>query len=319
MKLARRSGPLLVLFAALLGAFPPTGAAPPPVAPAGDPGARGTVRRILRLSTGTVETVPLEAYVAAVLPAEIGAWAPAAALEAQAVAARSYAVARKDRHAEQGADLCDGVHCQVFNGLSRATDATRRAASATRGLVLVQGGRVIAAPFHSVCGGRTARPSTVWDDEETPDLEPVEDDACLASPGARWTFFLPRAQVPALAARLGFPEARFLEVWSHGDDARVSALRLAAPGGRSLVVRAFDVRARASEIWGWSSLRSTDFEVEERAAGYLFTGRGTGHGAGLCQEGAIARARRGESRAAILAHYYRGATTVPLDSVGARQ
>jgi stage II sporulation protein D len=318
--IARRPGPLLALLAGLLAGFLPARAAPRAAGTtAGDAAAGETVRRILRLSTGTVETVLLEAYVAAVLPAEIGGSAPAAALEAQAVAARSYAVARKDRHSDQGADLCDGVHCQVFAGLSRATDATRRAANATKGLVLVQGGRVIAAPFHAVCGGRTARPAAVWDDEETPDLAPAEDDACLASPGARWTFFLPRAQLPGLVARLGFPEARFLEVWSHGDDGRVSALRLASPGGRPLVVRAFDVRARASEIWGWSSLRSTDFEIEERPAGYLFSGRGTGHGAGLCQAGAIARARRGESCEAILAHYYRGAVTASLDAVGVRQ
>jgi stage II sporulation protein D len=269
------------------------------------------------VATGRVETVPLEAYVAAVLPAEIGGGAPAAALEAQAVAARSYAVARKDRHADEGADLCDTVHCQVFTGLARATAATRRATEATKGLVLVQGGRAIAAPFHAVCGGRTARPSAVWDDEETPDLLPVEDDACLSAPGARWTFFLPRARVPALVARLGFPEARFLEVWAHSDDGRVAAVRLAAPGGRTLVVRGFDLRARASEIWGWSSVRSTDFEVDERPSGYHFSGRGTGHGAGLCQAGAIARARRGESREAILAHYYRGAVTARLDAAGA--
>ena len=302
------SGTLLAL--PLLAVLLPARAAP---RTAETPGA-GPVRRVLRLATGAVETVPLEAYVAAVLPAEIGGNAPAAALEAQAVAARSYALARRERHAEQGADLCDGVHCQVYEGLSRATAATRRAAEATRGLVLVQKGRVIAAPFHAVCGGRTALPSAVWDDEETPDLAPVEDDACLASEGARWSFFLPRAQLPPLASRLGFPEARFLEVWAHGEDGRVAALRLVAPGGRALVVRGFDARARASEIWGWSSLRSTDFEVAARPQGWVFTGRGTGHGAGLCQAGAIARARRGERRDAILAHYYRGAVTAPLDA-----
>src|SRR3974390_2622181 len=59
----------------------------------------GPMRRILRLRTGNVDEVPLENYVAAVVPAEIGAHAPAAALEAQAVAARSYAVARAE-HAQ---------------------------------------------------------------------------------------------------------------------------------------------------------------------------------------------------------------------------
>lgn len=306
----RRSGPLLVLSGALIatslafGEAPASREAPP----------EGLTRRVLRLATGRVDTLPLEPYVAAVVAAEIGGAAPAAALEAQAVAARSYAVARLGRHAEEGADLCDGVHCQVFPGLSRATEATRRATEATRRLVLLQAGRVIAAPYHAVCGGRTARPSAVWDDEETPDLEPVEDDACLSAPGARWTFFLPRPRLPALAARLGFPEARFLEVWAHSDDGRVAALRLAAPGGRTRVVRAFDVRARASELWGWSSVRSTDFELEERPAGYQLAGRGTGHGAGLCQVGAIARARRGESGEAILEHYYRGTVTAPLEA-----
>lgn len=306
----RRSGPALLLALGLLAASLASGQAP-----ARREGSRdGPERRVLRLATGRVETVPLEAYVAAVVAAEIGAAAPAAALEAQAVAARSYAVARVGRHAEEGADLCDGVHCQVFPGLSRATASTRRATEATRGLVLLQAGRVIAAPYHAVCGGRTARPSAVWDDEETPDLAPVADDACLSAPGARWTFFLPRSRLPALASRLGFPEARFLEVWAHSDDGRVAALRLAAPGGRTRVVRAFDLRARASELWGWSSVRSTDFELEERPAGYQLSGRGTGHGAGLCQVGAIARARRGESREAILAHYYRGTVTAPLEA-----
>lgn len=315
MKLARSAVLGACVLLAGAAALPPARAASRiPADAAGE-----TTRRVLRLATGAVETVPLEAYVAAVLPDEIGGNAPPAALEAQAVAARSYAVAQKGRHADRGADVCDSVHCQVFRGLERAREATRRAAAATSGRVLVQGGHVVAAPFHAVCGGRTARPSAIWDDEETPDLVPVEDDACLTAPGARWTFFLPRASVPSLAEKLGFPAARFLEVWAHADDGRVAALRFAAPGGRSRVVRAFDVRARASELWGWSSIRSTDFEVEERPAGYAFAGRGTGHGAGLCQAGAIVRARRGESRDAILAHYYRGAAVAALGAAEAAE
>ncbi|HVO49428.1 MAG TPA: SpoIID/LytB domain-containing protein [Thermoanaerobaculia bacterium] len=273
-------------------------------------------RRILRLRTGDVDEVPLEDYVAAVLPPEIGAHAPGPALEAQAVAARSYAVARAERHIEEGADLCDGTHCQVFKGLLAATPASRAAAAATAGLVLAQGGKVIAAPFHAVCGGRTARPRDVWDDEETPDLEPVDDDACLSAPGAVWTFSLARRDVPSLAATVGFPEGRFLEVYGHDESRRVSMVRFAAAGGIARVVRGFEFRKAATGLWGWDSVRSTDFEVEETRAVYLLHGRGTGHGAGLCQAGAIARAKRGESRDAILALYYRGATVVRLDSRG---
>ena len=275
------------------------------------------VCRVLRQATGRVEVVPLEAYVAAVLPAEIGSHAPPAALEAQAVAARSYAVAKAGRHQEVGADLCDTTHCQVFQGLGRATAATGRAADTTRGLVLVQKGRVIAAPFSAVCGGRTARPADVWDDEEIPDLESVEDDACEGAEGASWTFRLLRSAIPELGEALGIPEARFLEVFGRDSGGRVSAVRLAGPGGRSLVVRGFEFRKTASALWGWGSVRSTWFELEESRHEYLLAGRGTGHGAGLCQRGAIVRARRGETWQAILAHYYRGAEVVPLDRIEA--
>ena len=274
-------------------------------------------RRILRLANHKVDTVPLEAYVAAVLPAEIGSQSPPAALEAPAVAARSYALAKSDRHEDEGADLCDGTHCQVFQGLSRATAATRRAAEATRGLVLVQEGRVIAAPFNANCGGRTARPADVWDDEEIPDLQSVEDDACLGTAGSTWSYRLPRSSIPTLGAALGLPEARFLEVYGRDAAERVTAMRLVEPGGKSLIVRGFDFRKLVSELWGWATVRSTWFDVAEVRSEYVLSGRGTGHGAGLCQTGAIVRAKRGESWQAILAHYYRGASVAPLDAVEA--
>ena len=270
--------------------------------------------RVLRTASGRVEEIDVEAYVAAVLPGEIGRRAPAAALEAQAVAARSYALARRTRHADEGADLCDAVHCQVFLGLSSATAETRAAAAATVGVVLVQKGRIIPAPFHAVCGGRTARPRDVWDDEENPDLFPVEDDACSGAPGFAWSFSLPRKELPRLAQALGLPEARFVEVYGRDDTGRVSMLRLVAHGGASRVVRGFDFRKAASEIWGWASVRSTAFEMSESRTEYFLAGRGTGHGAGMCQAGAIERARRGETRDAILGLYYRGASASTVDS-----
>ena len=167
-----------------------------------------------------------------------------------------------------------------------------------------------------MCGGRTARPADVWDDEEIPDLASVSDDACLSAPGATWSFTIPRAAVTALADSLGFPGARFLEVYGHDASGRGSMVRFAAPGGASRVARGFEFRRAALELWGWASVRSTDFTVEETPPAYILSGRGTGHGAGMCQAGAIARAKRGETRDAILALYYRGASVVRLDSRG---
>ena len=288
---------------------------PAVVTPAAAP--RFATRRILRLATHTVETVPLEDYVAAVIPAEIGN-APLAALEAQAIAARSFALARWARHEDEDADLCDGTHCQVFRGLDAATPASRRAAEATRGLVLMQNGRIIGAPFHASCGGHTARPTDVWDDEEMPDLVPVADDACLSGPGASWTWEMPRADVARLGRAFGLPQARFLEVYGRNADGRVSTVRLAAPGGRSLSIRGFDFRRVATRLFGVRTVRSTAFTVHETKSEYVLTGQGSGHGAGLCQVGAIARARRGETWQRILAVYYQGARVGTLEALAAR-
>ena len=82
------------------------------------------------------------------------------------------------------------------------------------------------------------------------------------------------------------------------------------------MVRGFEFRRAASELWGWDSVRSTDFMLEETRPAYLLSERGTGHGAGMCQAGAIARAKRGERRDAILRLYYRGAELIPLDCIG---
>jgi stage II sporulation protein D len=273
-------------------------------------------RRILRLASHATETVPLESYVAAVLPAEIGN-APPAALEAQAIAARSFALARWSRHGDDDADLCDGTHCQVFHGLESATPASRRAAEATRGLVLVQGGRIIGAPFHASCGGHTARPTDVWDDEEMPNLSAVADDACVSGPGANWTFAMPRVGLSVLGRAFGLPDARFLEVFGRSSDGRVSTVRLAAPGGRSLSIRGFDFRRVATRLFGVQSVRSTAFEVSETKSAYVLSGHGSGHGAGLCQVGAIARARRGETWEQILGVYYKGATVARLEGLRA--
>ena len=119
-----------------------------------------------------------------------------------------------------------------------------------------------------------------------------------------------------LAATVGFPEGRLLEVYGHDESWCVSMVRFAAPGGAARVVRGFDFRKAASALWGWDSVRSMDIEVEGSRAAYLLRGRGTSHGAGLCQAGAIVRARRGETRDAILALYRKGAVVARLDSRG---
>lgn len=107
-----------------------------------------------------INIVNLEEYLYGVLPAEMPSDWPLEALKAQAVVARNQAMAKLGRHKEDGFDLCDDVHCQVYAGVSRETQTARKAVDSTRGEVLVYKGKVIDAVYHSSCGGHTQ--DNIW-------------------------------------------------------------------------------------------------------------------------------------------------------------
>jgi stage II sporulation protein D len=128
---------------------------------------------------------------------------------------------------------------------------------------------------------------------------------------------MPRKELALLGRAFGLPDARYLEVFGRRPDGRVSTVRLAAPGGRSMSIRGFDFRRVAMRLFGIASVRSTAFSVTEAKTEYVLSGRGSGHGAGLCQVGAIARARRGETWQQILGVYYKGASVGRLETLRA--
>ncbi len=141
-----------------------------------------------------INAVRIEAYLRGVVPAELGrgAGVPEAALQAQAIAARSYTLFYLGRHAAEGFDLVDGPADQVYEGVTGETAAATAALEATCGVVATHAGRPIRANYSSTCGGKTAASGHVWPGEDFPYLRSVKDraggkDACAASPQYRWT------------------------------------------------------------------------------------------------------------------------------------
>jgi SpoIID/LytB domain protein len=123
-----------------------------------------------------VVQLPIEKYLEGVLPSEMHAGFPREALKAQAVAARSKALANLGLlHTADPFDLCADVHCQVFSGLSRAADGTSRAVRETAGLVLWNDGRICDAVYGAVCGGHTEDVNRAWQTRPKAHLRGVED------------------------------------------------------------------------------------------------------------------------------------------------
>ena len=114
-----------------------------------------------------VNTLDLETYLRGVVPKEMGAWEfpSLEALKAQAVAARTYAVANRGKRAADGFDMGDTVADQVYGGRDGEQSLTDRAIQETEGLFATYGGKPILALFMANCGGHTVDVAQVFGGE----------------------------------------------------------------------------------------------------------------------------------------------------------
>ncbi|HJO39228.1 MAG: SpoIID/LytB domain-containing protein [Vicinamibacterales bacterium] len=229
----------------------------------------------------------------------------------QAVLARTYAVANLGRHAREGFDLCSETHCQVYRPPDaypeRFRSMARAAAAETRGVILAYEGRPIQALFHSDCGGHTSDAGIVWGGVTPPYLLAVPDP--VEATHRPWQFDLSAEQLREALngdarTRVGNRVDR-IDVVER--DVAGRATRVVIDGERAPMVRGEELRAVLTAAFGARTVKSTRFDVRRDGNRFSFVGTGFGHGVGLCQVGAIARARRGESFVAILGHYYAGA------------
>lgn len=243
-----------------------------------------------------IRELRLEDYVAGVVGGEMPARFPRAALEAQAVAARSYALTRKveAQAANRRWDIATGVLAQVF---AHAHPAARAAAEATAGEVLVHGMEPVEAYFHAVCGGHTEAGLPALN-RDLPYLASVECRRCERAPRARWRVNVPAAELGRAA---GLGRASALRVTSRSPSGRAERVEVSA-GRRTATLSAADLRQRL----GYLRLPSLDFEAAPARGGFELRGRGLGHGAGMCQWGAAGMAREGAGYREILLHYYPG-------------
>ncbi len=132
-----------------------------------------------------IDYISLDDYLRGVVPREVMASWPPAALRAQAIAARTYAIASLGRHANRDFDLCPTDHCQVYGGIDSEKTSTNIAVDSTSGKIITYRGKVISAVYHSSSGGSTAEVASVWN-ESVPYLKSTIDWD-QNSPYNQWT------------------------------------------------------------------------------------------------------------------------------------
>ena len=279
--------------------------------------------QVVERGVPSIQRLPLEEYVQGSILAE---FAPAAAelaaaermYEVQAIISRTYAVSNSSRHARDGFDLCATSHCQLYDAsrlrTSRWARAAVEAAQRTAGTVLWYDSAPARAVFHADCGGHTSAAASVWGGRDRPYLQAVPDNGPAEPVHAPWRYEV--AQPVLLSALNADPRTRVgdrldtIEVLDRDPAGR--AERIALHGHREAIVRGEELRDVLSRAFGARAIRSTRLTVRRDGATFTFEGRGFGHGVGLCQAGAFARLRAGESPASILQRYFPGTTLLTL-------
>ena len=276
------------------------------------PDPQATIRVLL---DGQPSNVPLEEYVRGVILAEFAPRGGDVAavermLEVQAIVSRTFALG--SRHRAEGYDVCATTHCQLYDpertARSRWAHAAAEAVRRTAGVIVWFGGVPAGVVYHADCGGQTSAAHDVWNGNDPSYLAAVADDGPAAAAHGEWRF---SPGDPALLAALNADARTKVGIRIHridvlSRDTAGRALLVALDGERSPLVRGEELRAVIARAFGARSLRSTRFDVVRTAAGFEFTGRGFGHGVGLCQVGAFARIAAGAPTREVIAHYFPG-------------
>jgi stage II sporulation protein D len=250
-----------------------------------------------------INVVDLEHYLYSVVGSEMEASWPSAALQAQAIVARTYAVAHLGTRDWLGYDLLAGEQDQAYQGMQAEAPPVASAVDATRGTVLTYGSDLVHAYYSSCDGGYTSRGDALSDPQ--PYLVSVPDSFCRSSPDEQWTADVPLDDfAPAFADRFG-DVGQIVAVHAGEADSSGRLETVTVLGtleSRSIPATSF--RALA----GTHLVRSTRISsIEVVGLAIRVSGSGFGHGVGMSQWGARGMAEAGRSAEDILKFYYRGA------------
>jgi SpoIID/LytB domain protein len=307
---------------------------------------RGAVE-VVQSASGSltaVNVLDIETYLRGVVPSEMPARYPKAALQAQAVAARGQALMKAGRHRSEGFDLCATEHCQVYGGATREDPNSDQAVASTWGEVLEYDGRLADTLYSSNCGGHTANNEDYWHKQRavpylraTVDYDPAVVDLTFPlaqeqlktylkyAPAVncnqpeyakasrhRWWSVVPREQLAqSLTAVAGdFGGLLDVRVTDRADSGLVR--ELAVIGTKQLV----KLRGGAELRRALGGINSASFAIEpirekgDPPVAFAIWGAGWGHQVGLCQVGAAGLADKGWDYRQILSKYYTGCTVV---------
>jgi len=219
---------------------------------------RGIFRFVASSSSFTVvNELLIEDYLKGVLKIEVNPNWPMEALRAQAITARTYALAEKGRHGSAGFDVCATDHCLPYRGVSAEDSRLTQAIESTRGMVLYYGGKPAVTFFHSDSGGWTSNVQSVWG-QDIPYLRSVQEPFEYQSPYSSWSLRISGDEIGRRLSRAGINVGSVFEIRpvKYGPGGRVEMVEVVGNRGRK-TIKSHDLRMAL----GAKELKSTMFSV----------------------------------------------------------
>ncbi len=256
------------------------------------------------ISSGTsgltiVNIAEMNNYLAGVVESEGGGGKHLEYYKAQAVMSRTYALKYMGKHKKEGFDLCDRTHCQAYFSMLKNTALIDTAVWHTQNHVLLDKKKqFIDCYFHANCGGQLAEPQHVWN-SKIEYLSTFKDTFCTYSKQATWQKSIPMEEWKnVMVNQFHYPtsDSTLLNAMFFFDQPYRKAFYLHPTLGIPLR----DLRDKFN-------LKSTFFSVYPENGQVILSGKGFGHGVGMCQEGAMKMAKQGFSYIQILNFYFPGA------------
>ena len=261
-----------------------------------------TYIRVKRLSSGKIETIPIEEYIVGVLAGEMPIDFEMEALKAQAVASRSYALKRIEYNKDKEYDVVDSIMNQVYldndylheawgDNYIKNINKLRKAVNSTIDEYLTCNDEVIDAMFFSTSNDYTEDSGNVFN-FTVPYLLSVD------SP---WDKEVSSAYI----TNRNIPLTEFYDKLSLEYDKNLNIeITKRSSTNRILLLKINNKEFKGTELYNRLSLRSTDFTIELKGDYLTITTKGYGHGVGMSQYGALGMAKKGYTYKEILSHYY---------------
>ncbi|MEE0890145.1 MAG: SpoIID/LytB domain-containing protein [Bacteroidales bacterium] len=245
-----------------------------------------------------INVVKTDNYIAGVVQSETwGATTNIDFFKVQAICCRNYLMNNLEKHASEGYNLCDGVHCQAYKTRANKKEVTEGAYKSKGEVIVDSENNIIETLFHSNSGGETVNAKDVWG-KDVPYLVSVEDSFSVGGKHYQWEKYI------KLKDWLNYFRNKGLNI--KDKEIEDALLTFSQESGRKTDIMGISLKTIREDF----DLKSTYFNVQKWGGEVKLTGKGYGHGVGMSQEGAIKMCEEGYEYWEVIEHYFKGVKVI---------